>query len=304
MSKNIESVVICCFKRDVHLLRICIASVRYWHPTIPVYLLKDEGHGKFSTEEIEKHWNAKVLETEFKKGGWGLTKLMALFAEENSRILLLDSDTVFLGPVLDYLGQFEEDFVVTGVKSDDPSHYLIPRDYIAVDKVKEIFDKEYVYPGYGFNSGHIVMTRGLINKGDFHKLVDFTDSGFKAIAPVGLFPHADQGIFNYIFAKKKQEGLCSVRYDDFWLWSGLEELSEISLERLQQKKGYNKIIHWAGTKSHFISKMDRSDILFFYEDIYYQKLPFGSLRKKIHHFSRIFMLSAKKALKILGLISK
>jgi len=294
MSKNIEAIVICCFKRDLHLLRICISSIRYWYPNIPILLLKDEGHGKFSTKEMESAWDVGVLETVFKKGGWGLTKLEALFAPNRSKVLLLDSDTVFIGPVLDHLNDFNEDFIVTGVKSDDPDFYLIPRDYIAVDKVKDSFDPEYEYPGYGFNSGQVVITRGIFERSDFVNLVDFSPDGFRALAPDGLFPYADQGIFNYALSKKAQKGQCTVRYDEFWYWSGLDEVSNVSLERIRNKQGYTRIIHWAGTKSHFISRMHRSDILLFFESQYYEIFAAGSLLKPYHHARRILLLAVGK----------
>lgn len=294
MSKNIEAVVICCFKRDIHLLRICIASVRFWYPEIPIQLLKDEGHGGFSTKEMEKYWNVSVLETEYKIGGWGLTKLEALFSPIHSKVLLLDTDTVFIGPVLDHLHDIQEDFIVTGVKSDDPDYYLISRDYIVVEKVVDSFDTNYEYPGFGFNSGHVVITRGLFERADFENLVDFTPNGFYTLAPVGLFPYADQGIFNYVLAKKAQCGQCTVRYADFWYWSGLDEVSDLSLECISSKKGYPRIIHWAGTKSHFISRMHRSDILSFFEDQYYNKISAGLFFKPYHHARRILSLAIGK----------
>src|SRR5580658_6519198 len=49
---RISRVLIACCKSDVHLARICVASVRFWNPEIPVFLIKDSMQGAFSTTEI------------------------------------------------------------------------------------------------------------------------------------------------------------------------------------------------------------------------------------------------------------
>ena len=41
-------IVVACFKKDIHIARICVASVRYWYPDIDIYLLKDLSFGDFS----------------------------------------------------------------------------------------------------------------------------------------------------------------------------------------------------------------------------------------------------------------
>lgn len=277
--RKIDAVVICSFRYDQHFLRICIASVRYWYPDIPIFLLKDEGRGPFSTDEVERTHNAQVLETRFSKGGWGLTKIEALFGSSPKRILLLDSDTVLMGRVIDRLEAWPEDFIVTGVVDEDPSFYLISRDYIDVEAVKRDFDPDYDYPGFGFNSGHLVITRDLLDRSDFDGLVDFSENGFRAVAPKGLFPYADQGILNYVLAKKRKDGV-TVRHADFWCWSGLPEAKQFSLDGVRRHQDYGMIIHWAGTKKHVLSSMDRSDILMFFEQKYYTRVPAGPLVRR------------------------
>jgi len=57
---KIEGVVISCYVLDVHLTRECVASIRYWYPNVPIWLLKDRRYGDFSTREIESQWNVQV----------------------------------------------------------------------------------------------------------------------------------------------------------------------------------------------------------------------------------------------------
>lgn len=61
-------------RQDVHLARICVASIRYWYPDIPILLLKDLFHGDFSTREIEAHWDVGTFPTTRDQHGWGFGK--------------------------------------------------------------------------------------------------------------------------------------------------------------------------------------------------------------------------------------
>src|SRR5215831_7303696 len=109
---KIDGVVISCYRLDVELTRICVASVRFWYPHVPIWLLKDQQHGNFSTSEIEKYWNVRVYPTSRKKFGWGVGKLEVMTELRRRRLLLLDSDTVFAGRVLNLLENFDEDLIV------------------------------------------------------------------------------------------------------------------------------------------------------------------------------------------------
>ena len=50
---RIEGVAISCYRFDVDLTRLCVASIRFWYPHIPIWLLKDRQYGDFDTDEIE-----------------------------------------------------------------------------------------------------------------------------------------------------------------------------------------------------------------------------------------------------------
>jgi hypothetical protein len=72
---KIEGVVISCYRFDLRLTRLCVASVRFWYPDIPIWLLKDRQYGDFSTREIEMYWNVRVYPSRQKTQGWGFGKL-------------------------------------------------------------------------------------------------------------------------------------------------------------------------------------------------------------------------------------
>ena len=108
-----------------------------------------------------------------------------------------------------------------------------------------------------------------------------------------MMRHADQGILNYAISKKAAAGKTSVRYDDFWLWSGLPEVkNDLSVKAIANGGGYPKILHWAGTKKHLLKNMERFDILNFYENFYYGRLSSGLCKKHIHHALRLYFIAA------------
>lgn len=271
----IEAVVIACFRYDTRLVRICAASVRHWYPDIPIYLLKDESQGSFSTRGIERSHNVKVLNCEFKNGGWGLSKLAVLFGEGPQRVLLLDSDTVMIGHVLDMLEKYGDDFVVTGISNPDSDDKIICRDYVDTRKIREEFDPNFVYPGFGFNSGHVVLTRNRLSPKDFQGVVEFKEGRILSVAPPGLFPYADQGILNYVLARAVAHDVVRVTYAEFWCWSAADRAREFLMDEIAIGRGFPTIIHWAGTKRWFLNAMDRADILTYFKRKYYSRFAFG-----------------------------
>lgn len=60
---KIQKIYISCCETDLHLLKICVASIRFWYPHIPIFLIKDIFKGDFNTTEIEKNFNVNVLKT-------------------------------------------------------------------------------------------------------------------------------------------------------------------------------------------------------------------------------------------------
>ena len=263
---KITKIAIACFKHDMHLLRACVASIRYWYPDVEIYLIKDYKKGNFSTREIEKAFNVKVFPTKRKIFGWPWSKLEILLHEQKGKYLFLDSDIVFLGRVLDKLEEYDDDFIVTGVEKTDESSHNINAHYIDMQQMKE-FDPSYVFPGYGFNGGQMVMTSGVLNEDDFASVVTF-DPLIKNKFPK-MLRHGDQGVLNYVFTKCSQLGKISVRYVDFWIWPGVPEAHNIELSGIENRIGIPKVMHWAGIKSIDIRKYDRYDILRFYEKQYF-----------------------------------
>lgn len=271
----VNKVAIACFKKDLFLLRPCVASIRYWYPEAEIYLIKDYIQGKFSTREIEENFNVKTFPAQRKFFGWPWSKLAVILHDQKAKYLFLDSDVVLLGKVLDRLNEFDDDFIVTGVRETQSSHNINAH-YIDMKKI-ETFDPAYRFPGFGFNGGQIVMTSGMLKETDFESVINFEPS-ITSKHP-DIFKHGDQGPLNYGFAKAAQNGKIKLRYEDFWIWPGIPAAQTIDLQSIKNKVGSPYVLHWAGLKPVDFRKYKRYDILKFYEDYYYSKVPGGKAKK-------------------------
>lgn len=275
-SLKVNKVAIACFKKDLYLLKPCIASIRYWYPDVEIFLIKDYIQGEFSTREMEAAFGVKIFPAQRKFFGWPWSKLAVILYPKKDKFLFLDSDVVLLGPVLDMLNKYDDDFIVTGMKESDKANHTINAHYIDMKKM-ETFDPAYQFPGFGFNGGQIVMTSGLLTEADFSTVVGF-EPAITNKHP-DIFKHGDQGPLNYIFAKAHQQGKIKLRYEDFWIWPGIPAAQAIDLDAIKNKTGIPYVLHWAGIKPVDFRNYKRYDILKFYEDYYYSKLKGGRLKK-------------------------
>src|SRR6516164_674770 len=188
---KIEGVVISCYRFDLELTRVCVASIRYWYPDIPIWLLKDRHYGDFSTREIEKHWRAQVYPQREKTLGWGFGKLEVMTELPRRRFLFVDSDTVFAGRVIEHLEQFDEDFIVD---RDYAAAIPVEQEFFDLTKLA-VLDPSFRFPGFGFNGGQIVATTGTITKQDFNGLMNWQ---FRRVEHPDIFRSGDQGLLNYV----------------------------------------------------------------------------------------------------------
>lgn len=125
-----------------------MASIRYYYPDVPIYLLKDELNGKFSTNELERIWNDKLIEYPIKCFGWGAAKIHFICDERfaGMRFLVLDSDIVFTGKILDngFVKSFDYDVIVSEETFGEIESDWFKRTYFDYRKIQE-FDPLYIY---------------------------------------------------------------------------------------------------------------------------------------------------------------
>lgn len=273
---KIEGVVISCYALDFYLTRICVASIRFWYPQIPIWLLKDRHYGEFSTAEIEDKFNVQIYPAARKKLGWGFGKLELLTEFPQRRLLIIDSDIVFAGRVIDRLEAFNEDFIV-----EDFEEPAIEEQFFSLEGLRKL-DPEFVFPGYGFNGGQLVATTGKLTKEHLQGLVDWTT---RTVSRPDIFRMGDQGLLNYAVLREVQRGELTIRREGFMAWPGVPSRADhIHLEDLNSQGKHQQLIHWAGLRwGNTIDEMPKAEILHHFEDLYYQRVPLGRLLRAWRH---------------------
>jgi len=261
---KVDKIFINTYKYDFHFAKICIASIRYWYPEIPVFLIRDEKEGSFDTSYTERIWNIKVLEIPRKKFGWGYGKLEVLFPENKETFFVIDADAVITGPVIDLARNTDADFIVDREEQPVKRFNEI---YYNLERINEL-DKEFVYPGYSFNSGQWFGTSSVIRREDFNKTLNWTEPPLTR--DKNIVVNNDQGHLNFIIHSFEQLKKISVARIKLMVWPVDGNADFIQLERIRSKSpDYPYVIHWAGMGGVKFSALPRRDILKFYRDYYY-----------------------------------
>ena len=72
---RITKVVVAAYKKDFWLAEICLSSIRYWYPDIPVAIAYDYSKGPIDFSLVKKEYNAEIIDLPIKNFGWGLSRL-------------------------------------------------------------------------------------------------------------------------------------------------------------------------------------------------------------------------------------
>jgi hypothetical protein len=239
-----------------------VASIRHWYPSIPISLVKD---GDYNTSNLENYWGVEIFTTVGKRFGPGWSRLEALFNPTRERCLIVDSDIVLAGPILDALEQYDEDFIVEG--GDYPAEDI--KDFYYDPELVCTLSPSFRYPGYVFNAGQIIATTGILKQEDFTPFVAFEEP--RRILRPDLFEAFDQGVLNFVLHQKAQEGALSVRRHRYMRWPGELQSCEVDIERLKARDGYGFLLHWAGFKHPVLRDNFMGHVLNYFERSYFQK---------------------------------
>lgn len=286
--KRIDQIIVTCCRKDFWLTRICVASIRHWHPEVPIGLIKDTSGGDFSTEEMETAWNVSVAAIPDPPRGM-FSKLEAFHFPGRRRLLLLDSDIIFLGRVLDKLEPFDEDFVVNwgGTRPLDPQtqrRYAL-EGYYDPEKLRQKLP-DFEVPHFFFNGGQMVITSSVLGREELAAWMEGTPPGERLRDPEVIFNH-EQGLLNVLLPRMRREGRLSLAVCDFTCWSRHPEMLErFTVRDLQRRRGHPFLVHWAEWKPFFKTGLVRSDLLGFFEDLYYSRIPRGSWKRRFRLIRR------------------
>jgi lipopolysaccharide biosynthesis glycosyltransferase len=287
---KIERIYIAGHKADWRFTQCCVASIRHWYPKIPITLIKDESGGDYSTEQLETYWNVDCFRTPRKLFGFGFGKLEPLFLPAKERCLILDSDIVFVGRVLDTLENYDEDFIVadgTSPPEEQPLHYY------NIGKLNEL-DADFQNSNFTFNSGQIVATTGILKRADFEPVIDFSEP--PSLRYPAIFAPSEQGVLNYVLLKKFQQGKISLRRVPFMWWAGWLDEKAVNVRSLKKDSPHPFLVHWAGPeKKHSTCTFDtirNGHLLRHFESVYYSRIRNGPLEEKASPWRRIANVAA------------
>lgn len=279
MTVNDLTIVVCCNKNDFFMARICIASIRYYYPDIPMEIVKDSGNGYFDTKRMEKCFNIKNIDLGVEKMGWSGAKFHYLFhAPKGKKVLLLDADIVFIGPFLERLLPLieENDYVVSIEEEPNPYADWVKSIYFDTKMIESNFP-DYEYPGYFFNAGQIFVATGSIEKNILDRYFD--RDNFPYWKKKELFPLVDQSVYNYLLPTLDAEKKIKLGKDKFMVWAKSDKAATIKVEALSDKSVTDGLIHWAGcVRFEHVSKMIRGDILIFFENFFYSQVKMNKVK--------------------------
>ena len=222
--------------------------------------------------ELKRYWNTDVadLPDAGRDYGSGFVKLEPLFAPAGERFLMIDADTVLSGPVLDTWRESDAPFLVD--EEEQPDHE-IKRLYFDWEKIAEVLPGT-KRPQYVFNTGNWFGTGGLVTREDFSPLVEWSMP--RKLRFPKHFMTGDQGIQNYVFNLRAAQGTLHVQRRRIMFWP-VHAMDRMDAKNLASRTAPAFVVHWAGLKRHWLRDMVRSDMLEFFENYYYQRIPFGAV---------------------------
>ncbi|HZC22642.1 MAG TPA: hypothetical protein VE866_04825 [Candidatus Binatia bacterium] len=268
----VDCIYIAACARDARLTRICVASIRYFYPDIPIRLLAGEPLQRGLASELRRYWGVELVDLPEGDYGPGFVKLEPLFGRQGESFLLIDVDTAFSGPVLDLRAETDAPFIVDKEELPDADSKRLYYDW---DKLREI-DPQVQPARSAFNTGQWFATAGALKREDFDPWVEWTMP--RCLRHPGAFMVGDQGVMNYVILQKEAIAGLRVARRAIMRWPG-HSMEGLNAESIGKRTAPPQVIHWAGMKKTALRQMVGSDILQFFERFYYTRFPAGTLRR-------------------------
>jgi hypothetical protein len=268
----VDCVYVAASRLDSRYTRISVASIRYFYPDIPIRILAGSCIRRGLLEELRQYWDVTLAKIPVGDYGWGFVKLEVLFGPPGERFLVLDSDTVLTGPILDSWTDSDAPFLVDNEAQSESATKELYYDW---RKVREI-DVTAQPPRFVFNSGQWRGTAGILTRDDFAPWVEWTFP--RRLRHPKYFMPGDQGILNYVLNQKAMLAGLRVECRSIMRWPG-RDLQGLDAAHLSRKAAQPFIVHWAGLKKARLAQMNSFDLLAFFEELYYRQLPGGAARR-------------------------
>jgi hypothetical protein len=268
----VDCIYVAASSRDSRYTRISVASIRYFYPEIPIRILASGRMGRGLLEELRQYWGVMPACIPTGDYGWGFVKLEALFGPPGESFLVLDSDTVLTGRILESWMDSDAPFLVDNEEQSESAKKELYYDWC---KLREI-DATTQPPRFVFNSGQWRGTAGILTRDDFSPWVEWTFP--RRLRHPKYFMPGDQGVLNYVLNRKAMLDGLRIECRSIMRWPG-RKFQGLDADRLSRKAADPFIVHWAGLKKARLGQMNGCDLLLFFEKRYYGRLPGGAARR-------------------------
>jgi hypothetical protein len=278
----VDVIYLAACSRDARLTRICVASIRYFYPDVPIKILAGDILQPGLAQELKKSWNVGVADLPVGDYGWGMVKLEPLFGPPGQRFMVCDVDTAFTGPILDVRAKSDAPFFVDDEQLSDADFKRLYYDWDALAAL----DPDVQSGRKAFNVGQWFGTAGIVQREEFDPWLNWTLP--RSLRHQDTFMGGDQGVMNYVVLKKEAlEGLRIDRHT-FMRWPG-HGMDDLDVETVKNRKAPPLVIHWAGMKATLLRDMAGAGLLQFFEDYYYTRLFAGRLRRRLHLWRHVWL---------------
>jgi hypothetical protein len=270
----VDRIYLAACARDARLTRICLASIRYFYPEAPIQILAGDILQRGLAKELKQHWNVEVADLPAGDYGWGLVKLEPLFGPPGQRFLVMDVDTALTGRVLDVRAESDAPFFVDDETLSDADFKRLYYDWDSLAAI----DPQVQPARTAFNVGQWFGTAGLVEREAFDRWVEWTLP--RRLRYPDLFMGGDQGVMNYVVLQKEAFAGLKIERRTFMHWPG-NGMDGLDAESVAAGAAPPLIVHWAGMKATLLCDMVGGDLLQFFEDHYYSRMPAGRLRRRL-----------------------
>ncbi len=218
--------------------------------------------------KLARHWAVGVADIAPGDYGWGFVKLEPLFGPAGERFLVVDSDTVFTGPVLDAFATSAADFLVDDEQQSETDTRRLYYDWRKVAAIDPLARP----PQFVFNSGQWFGTAGVLMRDDFAPWVDWTMP--RRLKHPDCFMPGEPGVLNYVLNQKAALGAPRVERRRIMRWPG-HGIDGITPMSIINRTAPAVVVHWAGFKAARLRALPGADVLSLFERCYHAKLPLG-----------------------------
>jgi hypothetical protein len=224
-------------------------------------------------DELTGHWGVRLADLPPRDYGWGFVKLEPLFRREGERFLVLDSDTVITGPVLESWNTGGGPFLV-----DDESQGVVEkrRLYYDWERLREHVPQT-LAPSFVFNSGQWFGTGGMLSRDDFEPVLAWNEP--PKLRRPECFMGGDQGVLNWVLNQKAALDGLGVARRSIMRWPK-RSMDGLSPAEVASGAAPALVVHWAGLKRPRLNAMIGADLLAWFEKFYYARLPNGSALRR------------------------